>query len=197
MSRAIANLISMCIDSMMRLAPMARGNLAELLDPAKKRLEPHEIEGILHYDKAVSQTLAGEDNPLSNDVRDLLAVIENHKKTQESGMEESFGKMQEALSAKKQLSDEISEFEQKQWTMINLTLIVIVICSFCFCGCYFKQRFSKKEPEVEATPEYEIIGTPEEQAKKAESMEKIVKTLILMDEEIVKMREELESLKKR
>lgn len=181
----------------MRLAPMARGNFAELLHPSKKKLEPHEIEGILHYDKAVSQTLAGEDNPLSNDVKQLLAVIENHKKTQESSIEESFGKMQEALSAKKQLSDEISEFEQKQRAMINLTLIVIIVCSLCFCGCFVKQRFSKKEPEAKPTPEYEITGTPEEQAKKTESMEKIVKTLALMDEEIIKMREELESLKKR
>lgn len=197
MAKAVTNVIGFCIDKIMGLAPIARGHLAELLDPAKKTIEPYELEGILLYDKAIVLAIGGERHSLSDEIGNLVSVIENHKKFQESTIEDTFGKMQEALSSKKQLSDEIADFEQKQKTMINITLMVIVICSLCFCGCWIK--FKKQTPEAteENKVDYVLTGTPEEQEKKAITMKKIVDTLGLMDAEILKMKEELASLKQR
>ena len=181
----------------MGLAPIARGHLAELLDPAKKTVESHELQGILLYDKAIMLALGGERHSLSDEIGNLVSVIESHKKFQDSTIEDTFGKMQEALSSKKQLSDEITDFEQKQKTMINLTLLVIVICTLCFCGCWL--RFRKRTPpaDEENKVDYVLTGTPEEQEKKAVTMKKVVDMLVLMDEEIVKMKEELVALKQK
>ena len=182
------------------MAPMARGHLSVLLDPAKKELSEAEVDGILLYDKAIQLALSGERHNLSENIGALLGLIESHKKAQDSNMEETFGKMHESLSAKKQLSEEIADFETKQRMMINLTLVVIVVCAVCFCCCWVRHKTSSSgeaDDKAKGEVKYELTGTPEEQEKKATSMKKIVETLHLMDEEIVKMNEELAALKKR
>lgn len=194
--KAVGNLIGYCIDKVTTIAPIGRNHFAALLDPSKKVTEK-EVEGILLYDKAIELSISGGRHSLSDDIEKLLQLIEKHKKTQEGNLEETFSKMQEALSAKRKLSDEITDFEQKQHTTLNATLLIILISSFCLCCCWIRYKKPKPEDDSKKNQEYELTGTPEEQEKKATSMKKLVDTLGLMDEEIIKMKEELASLKKR
>lgn len=195
MTRAVANLVGYCIDKISSLAPIARSHLGALLDPNKKITE-EEVEGILLYSKAIDLAMAKQQHSLSEDIGQLLAVIERHKKTQESTVQETFGKMQDALSAKKKLHEEITDFENKQRLTMNSTLLIILIASLCLCCYWVRKKKSMPEPE-EKEDEYELTGTPEEQEKKTASMKKLVDTLALMDQEIEKMTEELAELKKR
>ena len=178
---------------------MARAHLTSLLDPEKKQLEEHEIEGILMHDTAILNAINGDYHNLTDNINSLVSLIDTHRKTQDNNMEQTFSKMQEALSAKKQLSDDISNFEAKQSTIINCTLLVIVgiLVSFCVCWIRYKKPAANKDTAPVQEPQYEIAGTAEEQERKMAAMRKLVDTLVLMDEEIVKMEEELAKLKKR
>jgi hypothetical protein len=195
-SKSVGNVIGYCIDKLAMMAPLARTHLSELLDPSKKMTEK-EIDGILLYDKAIFLAVSGGSHSLSEKIGKLLSLIEKHKKTQEGGIDQTFEKMQESLSAKRQLNEEITDFEKKQNFTMNFTLLIIILCTVSLCCCWIRYRRPQSEPEPKKSEEYELTGTPEEQEKKSISMKKLVDTLALMDEEVLKMKEELASLKKR
>lgn len=172
------------------------------MDP-KKKLTEKDIDGLLVFEKAAQLVLSGDEHPYANSVEKLLHLIENHKTLQEKNMEGSFNKMEEAITAKKELFEEIAEFESKQRTALNVTTTAIIVLFVVFClSCvwYKKKRGIENQAEIKEQKDHKknrwiMTGTEEEQKIKTEKMEKLEDTLARMDEELVLMRRELEELK--
>ena len=169
-----------------------------LLDP-KRSIMPHEVSGLMKFDQAIAITKEGKDHESAPSIKKLLDMLETHRQRQESNIEGSFSKMEEALSAKRQLNDEISQFEVKQRAMLNITMTVILIvaCLLVFCCIRYKNKKSTAEtvPKVDDVEPWENHGTEEEKKAKREKMNKLVDTLQRMDEEAVRLRKELDELK--
>lgn len=194
----LVNLIGLCIDAMQGMALMAREQLMELLDP-KRTIKPLDVAGLLKYDDAIAITKDGKDHSSAPSIKKLLDMLEAHRQRQESNMEGSFSKMEEALSAKKQLNDEISQFEVKQKAMLNITTTVILIVALLLIFCCVRYRNRKpvavEIPKASDEDPWEINGTEEEKKAKREKMNKLMDTLQRMDEETVRLRKELDELK--
>lgn len=194
-------MIGLCIDHLEGLPQSARTHLLELIDP-KRQVLAHEVEGLLKFEQAVQMVSSGDEHPKANSILSLITLIETHKSLQEKQMEGSFTKMEEALTAKKQLFDEIGDFELKQRTALNITttVIIIVFVVFCFSCLYYR----KKKPNVGNEVKKEVINEPwlitgneAERKLKKEKMEKLEDTLTRMDDELVRLRKELEDLKRK
>lgn len=199
-SKILVNLIGLCVDSIQGMAPLAKGQLVELLDP-KRTVTELDASGVLFFDKAVETTRAGQDHKSASSIKKLIDLLEVHRQKQESSMGGSFKKMEEALMAKKQLNDEISDFEVKQRAMLNITMTVIMVVLVVFCFCCYRYKGKKAPPKEKLEEikeeEWEVYGTEEEQRLKREKMAKLKDTLMRMDEEAVRLRKELEELKKK
>jgi hypothetical protein len=180
------------------MAPMAREQLLELLDP-KRSVKETDIVGLLKFDKAIEITKDRDDHKSSPSIKKLIDMLETHRQRQESNIEGSFSKMEESLSSKKQLNDEISQFEVKQRAMLNITMtvIIIVLVLLVFCFYWYKNKKSSVEqlPKSADVEPWEVYGTEEEKKTKREKMTKLQDTLFRMDDEVVRLRKDLEELK--
>ena len=190
------------MDKIEGLPQSARQHLIEMMDP-KRSLAPNEIEGFLPVDMATEMVKSEKEHPMAPSIEKLLTLIESHKTLQQKHMEGSFAKMDEALSAKKQLFNEINEFEIKQRTALNITTTALFILLVVFlASCMWYKRTKRTEAKTQkkdqsmASHRWINTGTEKEQHAKIEKMTKLEETLKLMDEELVKMKKELEELKK-
>lgn len=174
------------------------------MDP-KRSISEKDIEGLLVFEKAAQLVISEDEHQHANSIEKLLRLIESHKTLQEKQMEGSFSKMEEAITAKKQLFEEISDFETKQRTALNITTTVIILLFvvFCFSCMWYKKKKGTENPKENSEQKTQknnrwiVNGTEEEQRLKIEKMAKLEDTLERMDEELVKMRKELEEIKKK
>lgn len=174
------------------------------MDP-KRPVDPKDVEGILQFEQAAQLVKSDTDHRLADSVQKLLRLIDSHKALQDRHMEGSFSKMEEALSAKKQLFEEISGFEAMQRTALNATTTVLfgllAVVAVAWLWYRNKRRYAAEEKqkaaeEKQASCRWILTGTEEEQQTKIEKMKKLEETLSLMDVELVRMRGELETLKR-
>ena len=71
----MATIIAVCVDKVTGMAPAARNNLAELLDPNRK-VTNVELQGIYSVEKAIEIVASGEKQENVDSVKELLSLVE-------------------------------------------------------------------------------------------------------------------------
>lgn len=180
-------MISMCVEYLGVIPTVARGELMSVLQE-KTQIDPKQVEQLFPIERAVDLMERNEHHRTQTQVREILRMIEigsaAHNQTQS---EQGIHKMEEALKKKSELKKEIDDFEKKQNQIIFGTIIFVALWAVGLCICCINRKSNKpKDPKP--------IEMTEAQKKK---LDKLVTTLGRMDEEILKMKEELKQLKEK
>lgn len=180
------NLVGLCYDYIGGLPELARGNLAELASsPGNKQGYERELDQIFPVQKAADMISRQVPHRLDKKIRKYIETIEKVQAENKEMPEEALKKMEEALQQKINISQQLNDFEAKQgWMFVG----VFVFLSFWCLGFFWCYRQKKAAPDSE------------EQRKYNQGLDlklsKLDKMLNLMDSEEVRMRKELEELRK-
>ncbi len=182
-------MVGLCLDYLASLPIVAKGELTSVLQE-KRSLETSQLENLFPISKAVHMHANSNVHPFATRIREILSLIEQGSVPQNqknSAIDESMASMEDALQKKNDLRKELDDFETKQNFMIYGTVAFVAIWGIilCFCCIFKREKPTDKGKDVEI---------PEAEQKK---MVHLVNTLGRMDEEIVKMKEELKLLKER